>query len=66
MLVEYQPRDAEQPRLEARRDDRLDQRLAGLQVLAGERRAGLLRELAAAPECRRSGSARRWRTECLP
>ena len=27
--------DAEQPRLQAGRDDRLDQRLAGLQVLAG-------------------------------
>ena len=29
--------DANQTRLEAGRDDRLDQRLAGLQILAGDR-----------------------------
>ena len=37
--------DAEQPRLEARRDDRLDQRLARLHVLAGDRRLGMRGQL---------------------
>ena len=64
MFVEYQPVDAEQPRLEARRDDRLDQRLAGLQILA--RRAAIRSSAPAraAPARRRSGSAPRSRTAC--
>ncbi len=37
--------DAEQPRLESRRDDGLHPRLPGLQVLAGDRRAALRGEL---------------------
>ena len=37
--------DAEQPRLESRRDDRLDQRLARLHVLAGDRRLRVRGEL---------------------
>ena len=54
--------DAEQPRLETGRDDRLDQRLPGLHVVAGERRLRPRGELQHAPGCRRSGSARRSRT----
>jgi hypothetical protein len=49
--------DAEQPRLEARRDDRLDQRLPGLEILAGQRRAGPGREI----DQRRDVSGQVWR-----
>ena len=45
MLVEYQPAHAEQPRLQAGRDDRLDQRLPRLHVVARDRRAGPRGEL---------------------
>ena len=37
--------DADQPRLEAGRDDRLDQRLPRLQILARQRRPGLRRQV---------------------
>ena len=58
--------DAEQPRLQPGRDDRLDQRLPGLQVLAGDRRAGLSTPARSAPARRRSGWAPRSRTGCPP
>ena len=45
MFVEYQPSTPSRSRLEARRDDGLDERLAGLQVLACERRTRLTRQL---------------------
>ena len=37
--MEYQPLQAEHPGLEAGREDRLHQRLAGLEVLAADRHA---------------------------
>ena len=44
--------DAQQPRLEPRRDDRLDQRLTGLQILTRQRRLGVRRQV---DECRNVG-----------
>ena len=45
MLVEYQPVDAEHPRLEHRREHGLDHRLAGLEILAADGHAAILRQL---------------------
>ena len=45
MLVEYQPSTPSSRAFRPGRDDRLDQRLPGLQILAGQRRLGLRREL---------------------
>ena len=45
MLVEYQPWTPSRRAFRPGRDDRLDQRLTGLQILAGQRRLGLRREL---------------------
>ena len=49
MLVENQPRNAKHARLQARRDQRLHERLAGLEILAADRDVAV--------SCARSSSA---------
>ena len=56
---------AQHARFEAGREHRLHQRLAGLEILAADRRFVACATVPASPEYRRSDSARRWRTARL-